>query len=177
MVWIALLFAGGFAQLLGPGGKIAICLLSPTGGGVAWLNMQTYETALIGINWDNINDKYDDFRFSVGLIMFAFDFVWYTLLGLYLDTVWPSRYGSKRPFYFICQKSTYQDACGKKYQGSKNEQGYDLPPNTNRVLSRKFSLMDTDVYEDVTEQYDQMEPAIQVGRWIVSVSFSVSEDA
>ena len=57
--------------------------------------MQTYETALIGIQWDNINDESDDFRFSIGLIMFAFDFVWYTLLGLYLDQVFPSRYGNK----------------------------------------------------------------------------------
>ena len=113
--------------------------------------------------------------------MFAFDFVWYTLLSLYLDQVWPSRYGNKRPFYFICQKSTYEDCCygsnkNKPSHGSsssKSTVGYDLPPNAGRVLSRKFSLMDTEVYEDVTEKYEDIQPAIQVATFTEDVTLTL----
>ena len=163
MIWIALLFAGGFATLLGPGGKVAVCLLSPTCGGIAWQNMQVYETALIGIDWNNMDDEYDDFKFQTGLIMFAVDFVLYTLLGLYFDQVWPSRYGSKKPFYFICLKSSYscfENDNNENEENIDNDDAKDL--KTRRILSRKFSLMDTDVYEDVSQQYDEMEPAIQI---------------
>ena len=72
----------------------------------------------------------------------------YLLLALYLDRVWPSRYGSRLPPYFICLPSFWK----------KNEN------NNNSLLARNDELtaMNTATYEDVTGKYEGVEPSIAI---------------
>ena len=47
----------------------------------------------MGVNWDNIFEEYAHFSVGHGLIMSAFDCVWLTLVGLYLEAVMPKTLG------------------------------------------------------------------------------------
>ena len=66
------------------------------------LNILTiYENAMIGIQWDNINDDISQFSFRNVLIMLFMDCIVYTLLTIYFDNVLPSRYGSKKSYFLF----------------------------------------------------------------------------
>ena len=67
---------------------------------VASMNLGEYEMNSVGINFHNINDVYNNYKFSSSLIMMAISFGVLTLLGLYLDNVLPSTYGVRKPIYF-----------------------------------------------------------------------------
>ena len=75
-----------------------------------------YESSLIGIQWDNINEVYDDFKFSTALIMMAIDIVLYLVLAIYFDNVWPSRYGQRKPLTYICSPRYWR--CTKRSENN-----------------------------------------------------------
>eukprot|EP01083_Nonionella_stella_P144520 451369_1 len=59
-----------------------------------------YENALIGVQWENVTDQTSQFSFATALIMMFIDCVLYILLTVYLDNVWPSRFGQKKSVFF-----------------------------------------------------------------------------
>ncbi|CAG9322388.1 unnamed protein product [Blepharisma stoltei] len=65
------------------------------------------EKGQAGVQFDNINQDIYNYTYSTALIMIALDTVIFFFLALYFEQVWPSEWGTKRPWYFIFQKDTW----------------------------------------------------------------------
>ena len=80
--------------------KIFASLLLPTAFSFGADILADFELAEIGISTDNWAQ--DDFSFLTSLGMMAFDTLLYSVLGLYLERVLPSRYGAREhPLFFL----------------------------------------------------------------------------
>eukprot|EP01083_Nonionella_stella_P020203 56003_1 len=81
--------------------KNAVCWSGPSAFALALLQFSEYEEYQIGAHWSNINElnELTHFRLSTAYIYMFLDFIIYTLLMFYLDRVWPTKYGVRRPFY------------------------------------------------------------------------------
>eukprot|EP01084_Bolivina_argentea_P269161 457382_1 len=102
IVFIVLMFGRTFAESLSESGKNALCLLGPCCFSLSTSPLEQYESALLGLQWDNIYDTYDNFKFNTALVMLFIDSILYIILTLYFDRVWPSRYGQRlHPLFFI----------------------------------------------------------------------------
>lgn len=91
-----------------------LCSLSPT---VAMLQtvavMTTFEASQVGSNSSNIFSEHNNFTVGHGLMMMAFDFVWISTLGLYLEQVMPKTFGSSKSVCFFASRN-YWSCCRKK---------------------------------------------------------------
>ena len=130
--------------------KNALCLLGPSCYSLSLTNLAQYESSLIGLQWSNINDEYQDFAFSTCIGMLLFDSVLYILLTLYLDKVFPSRFGQRESPFFICLPRFW---CPRKHN-----------METENKLSRGFTLEETDGFEDLGSKYGNQSPAISIRR-------------
>ena len=87
--------------------------LSPT---VAMIQSVTvlgrFETSQVGSSIDNIWAEYNNMTLGHGLMMQAFDCIWLTLLGLYLEQVLPKTYGVRRHPCFMFMPTWW--GCCKK---------------------------------------------------------------
>ena len=146
-IWIITLLLGGFGSLMTESGKGWFCLIAPACINMSLNNLSVYESSLLGLQWDNIDESYDDFRFSTAMIMFWVDYILYVILALYCDRTIPSRYGSRLPFYFICMSSFWK----------KKE------VDTSRVeIAKQFTEMDLETYEDTKDKYANSQPSIAI---------------
>eukprot|EP01084_Bolivina_argentea_P142149 249724_1 len=169
IVYFAVLIGGQFAGTLNESQKGALCLLGPTCFVAAIPTIQQYESFSVGVNWDNINDTYNEFKFSTCLIMMAVDVFIYLALTLYLDQVWPSRYGQKQRPWFCFMPSYWSKCfgCG----GAKESELY-----KNAMKRRMSSVIDTETYEAVKE--DKGEPMIALRELTKTFSaFGVTESS
>ena len=142
-------------------GKIWFCLLSPACLTISMQNLIEYEGNLIGVQWYNANEIYDDFSFSTGVIMLWVDYLLYMVLALYFDHVWPSRYGSQFVPWF-CLLPSY-------WKGKDINANDDL--TTDLTLSQikydnkneeNANIFDTETFENVKDQYNNVEPSIKI---------------
>eukprot|EP01084_Bolivina_argentea_P083041 150350_1 len=85
--------------------KTWLCLSGPACFAISTNNFGKYEEGLIGLTWTNIDEPYQYFKFSTGLIMMFVDCILYIILAMYLDKIIPSKYGQHLPPYFIFQPS------------------------------------------------------------------------
>jgi hypothetical protein len=46
-----------------------------------------YESVEVGINWNNFNQPYNNYRFSMGCLFLLIDFFFYGILAIYLENV------------------------------------------------------------------------------------------
>ena len=70
-----------------------------------------YESAGIGVNFDNIWQEYENVSVAHGFIMLAIDFFLLTILGLYLDNTMPRKIGKRKSICFCILPSYW---CGLK---------------------------------------------------------------
>ena len=164
--WLAALFAGSFAYCYTESGKTWFCLLSPACMNISITNLTQYEPSLIGLQFDNIFDEYSNFRFETSIIMFYVDYVLYLILAMYFDRAWPSRYGSKLPFYFFVSPKFWRGCCGKNESRVGGAGGGRLlnagSVHQYDLIDRRFSLMDTNVYEPVSDRYKDKQPFVAI---------------
>ena len=59
--WLATLFSGLFAYSYTESGKTRFCLLSPVCMTISITSLAQYESSLIGLQFDNIFDEYQNF--------------------------------------------------------------------------------------------------------------------
>jgi ATP-binding cassette, subfamily A (ABC1), member 3 len=88
---------------------------------LAGINILGFESSGIGLNWDNSNDSYKNYKFGTCLWMNVVFFVVTLSLGLYLENVLPSAVGVRRPFYYPFTKSFWFEA--KAVEHEHNEEG------------------------------------------------------
>ena len=126
---LASLFAGNLTE----SERTALCLIGPSCFSLSADFLAQYESNLIGVQWDNINETYENFKFNTCLTMLFVDTLIYVLLTLYFDRVWPSRFGQRlHPLFFVnksfwCPNKDKEDsksplAAGLLRQGSKYEE-------------------------------------------------------
>ena len=152
VLWMVSLLSGNFYRLMDEDGRGWFCLLSPACINVSLNNLSLFEQALLGIQWDNVSDTVSDFKFSTAIIMFYVDYVIYVLLALYLDRVFPSRYGSKLPYYFCCVPSFW----GFNSNINAND------TSTDDTRNDAEALLTNPTYEDMSDKYSSIQPSIQI---------------
>ena len=91
--------------------------------------LTTYESALIGVQFDNIGDIVDEFSFNIVLRAMFLDTILFILLGLYFDRVWPSRFGQRLKPWFCCLPSFW--GCNSKDSSTINSNLNPLGPRDN----------------------------------------------
>ncbi|KAF0717928.1 Aste57867_2007 [Aphanomyces stellatus] len=104
-VFFIMYFISSAVSSAAEGGKMAVSILSPCAFAFCIQTLANVEGVSTGITAANANSLYGNFRFQGGLGMLIFDFVLYTLLGLYLQQVLPQEYGTPRKWYFPFQPS------------------------------------------------------------------------
>eukprot|EP00486_Rosalina_sp_Unknown_P000997 CAMPEP_0201566782 /NCGR_PEP_ID=MMETSP0190_2-20130828/6860_1 /ASSEMBLY_ACC=CAM_ASM_000263 /TAXON_ID=37353 /ORGANISM="Rosalina sp." /LENGTH=1780 /DNA_ID=CAMNT_0047985985 /DNA_START=1581 /DNA_END=6920 /DNA_ORIENTATION=- len=153
-MFIIALYGGFFSVILDDTQKVVLCLLGPSCFSTSLTNLGQYEQSLIGLQWDNIDDTYAGFKFSTTLYMLAFDSVLYILLTLYMDKVFPSRYGQRESPFFLCLPSFW---CPKKHSMKSLEVMGDAAQ-----LNRQLSMDEQDGFEQLGNKYENQEPAISI---------------
>ena len=64
-----------------------------------------------GVHYSSLRDLHGNYSFFLYFIMLCADIGYMGLLSMYLDAVWPTEWGVKRPWYFL---ATQQFWCGSK---------------------------------------------------------------
>ncbi|ETO27513.1 ATP-binding cassette sub-family A member 3 [Reticulomyxa filosa] len=134
--------------------KNGLCLLSPACLTISVSLLTEFESGAVGINWLTVSEEYDKFRFGTSIWMFCIDTCLYIVLTLYLDRVWPSRYGQRLPWYFLFTKQFWCDL-----RSSTVHTTQDVATSS---LERISSLADKNGYEKVKEVDVTTRPMIQV---------------
>lgn len=102
-------------------------------------NIVFYEKSSQGLNSDTINNSYDNYKYSTAYWMISIDIMIFTLLALYFEQVWPSEWGSKRPWYFLFQKSFW---FGKTSQVENFEENFEKGPDEEEIIgTEKYKTM------------------------------------
>ena len=72
-----------------------------------------FETAGVGLTWENIGLEVAGYRYDYGLLMMIVSMVFFLLLGLYLEVVMPKTYGETLPPFFCftccCKKADHAE--------------------------------------------------------------------
>ena len=76
--------------------------------------LTSYESAQIGVTFDNIWAEYENVSVAHGLLMMVLDFFILTFVGLYLDNTLPRTIGNRRSICFCIMPSYW---CGSKKSG------------------------------------------------------------
>lgn len=63
------------------------------------------ETAQTGVQNSNLDFTIENYNFETYIGMMIADIIYFALLAVYLDIVWPGEWGVKRPWYFFITKS------------------------------------------------------------------------
>jgi ATP-binding cassette, subfamily A (ABC1), member 3 len=55
-----------------------------------------FETSSIGLTFSNVSRNFENFNFSIGLIMLFVDTVLWFAVGVYLEAILPKEFGQRR---------------------------------------------------------------------------------
>ena len=108
-----------------------------------------FETSQVGSSIDNIWAEYNNMTLGHGLMMQAFDCIWLTLLGLYLEQVLPKTYGVRRHPCFMFMP-TWWGCCKKPNSRQIVQQttGIELTETLGRNSSTKTGGASSDLMEE-----------------------------
>ena len=157
VLWIVLLVSGYFAVNFNQASKTLFCFLSPACLNMSIQTLVQYEGNILGVQWDNIHDVYEDFSFGTAIIMFYVDYVVYMVLALYLDNVWPSRYGSHKVPWFCLMPSFWRP------NRMTDELEQELQASTADMNEDKYK---GESFEDINGKYKNAQPAISIRKLV-----------
>lgn len=88
---------------LAPEWKKNLASLSPhTAVSQALDNILLFEAEQVGMNFSNASNSYYNYRVSTCFYMLFLNLCLFTILGLYLDQVFPNEFGKKKhPLFFL----------------------------------------------------------------------------
>lgn len=87
-----------------------------------------------GLNFDNLTIDYQGYSFRNGLLIMAFNVLFWGLLGLYLDQVLGSQFGVAKPLCFCCQ-SKKKSKVPEEQQAFLQDEGEAEDPNRFEPIS------------------------------------------
>lgn len=97
----------------------AACLHPATAFTYGTLAFTEYEDANVGVNfytWNKTQDK-SDWTFQDCLNMMLIDALWMAILTWYFNKVWPSEFGTQKPWYFICLPAYWKSCFDSLFLG------------------------------------------------------------
>ena len=102
------------------GSKMLGCLCAPTCAGFGTYIMGTRQNYGQGVTFSNWSENVvgDSFTFQDVVSMMFFDFVLYMVIALYVEAVFPGKYGIPEKFYYFLTPSYW---CGNRSTGSQTE--------------------------------------------------------
>ncbi|OQR89489.1 ATP-binding Cassette (ABC) Superfamily, partial [Thraustotheca clavata] len=112
--FLSYLITSGFTATTAESTKNGFCIFSPVAMAFGVQTMANAEASSLGITFGNVNDPYQNFRFSTSLYFMVFDIVLYTVLGLYFERVVPKDYGITEKWYFLFSPSYWSRKRSKK---------------------------------------------------------------
>jgi hypothetical protein len=92
-----------------------------------------------GINSWNLWRMFNSFCPGGGYIMFVVGGVFFLLLGLYFEAVFPTEYGTQKHPCFICMPSSYR-CCRKQRQQEESEYRDELLHNNDDLEHRNLAI-------------------------------------
>lgn len=112
LVWFLLYFPYAISsehyEDLSHSRKISMCLASNSALSLAFRIIFNYEGQGTGIQWHNVftsPSQGDTLTLGHTMLMLLFDSVFYLLIALYVEAVFPGEYGVPKPWYFLFTKS------------------------------------------------------------------------
>jgi len=97
----------------------AACLHPATAFTYGTLAFTEYEDANVGVNfytWNKTQNK-SDWTFQDCLNMMLIDALWMAILTWYFNKVWPSEFGTQKPWYFICLPAYWKSCFDSLFLG------------------------------------------------------------
>ena len=85
--------------------KTGASLLPTVALDLATTYLTVVETGQAGVQTSNIGEINGNYNFSTYLGIICVDIVYMALLAVYLDLVWPTEWGVKRPWYFLVTRN------------------------------------------------------------------------
>lgn len=104
-----------------PSIKSAASLCSPVAFGLALDIIATLESNGVGVTWANVGSTVNNYSFGTALLFLALDTVLYTILGWYLNLVFPQEFGIPLPWYFFIESSYWFPHSSSSSSRSTNE--------------------------------------------------------
>ncbi|CAG9334832.1 unnamed protein product [Blepharisma stoltei] len=80
------------------------------------------ENGQVGVQNDNTDSVVNNYTFGTCIIFLAIDTGIFTILALYLDQVWPTEWGVKRPWYFLFTKSFWVTSSKNAHEDLFNDE-------------------------------------------------------
>jgi ATP-binding cassette subfamily A (ABC1) protein 3 len=120
-------------------------LLAPIAFSLGADNLLSFEAAFIGVQNSNISQVVDNYTFGSSIAFLLFDFLLYALLAWYIDAIYPSQWGSHKPFYFLCTPSYWKEtfsSCTKRAKKSNLNASIHLAP-VNEGETLQSPLLDS----------------------------------
>lgn len=96
--------------------KVLSSIAPPIGLSLVSTNLGAFEGSATGTQFSNWNSDYQNYRITAFIAMMLFDFVFFFLLGWYLENVIPHEWGVKRSACF-CFTRKYWCASRKRSNG------------------------------------------------------------
>ena len=87
---------------------------------LAGINLLEFEESGVGLQFDNMNELFKNYRFATCLWMNVISFFVFSLGGLYLENVLPSAVGVRKPLWFPFTKKFW---CGSSKVNQEHHEG------------------------------------------------------
>jgi hypothetical protein len=120
--------------------KLLASLLPQVACGQTAVVFAQYEGTGAGINWSSAGVVYDNYSFDSGLWMMALALIVWTIAGLYLDAVLPSKYGKRKSPCFCLLPRSYKCCRGDRRRRVRQNAGDDVLPETDAGRDDHFEM-------------------------------------
>ena len=140
---------------IGEGVKNLTSLLPSVSIQLAGNNLLFFEGSGTGLNWNNINETYKNYKFGTALWSNVISFFIFTILGLYLENVLPTAAGIRKPFWFPFTKSFWFGSTHRNQdiEGEGNKIGH----SSDEAGIEDNIQIDLTNFEEIPEQLKRKE--------------------
>ena len=162
VVYFALIGIAGVMTVMNRTQKYFFCLLAAPCFIDSINVVVQYESALSGVQWDNLHETVSQSSMEMALIMLFVDVILYSFLTWYLSNVWPSRFGQRKSPIFCLYKSFWKSSKTELHEYGKIQEREDDDNGHNEDTNRKLGQIKN--YEDVSnnDNLKNKEPIIKV---------------
>jgi hypothetical protein len=69
-------------------------------------SLAEFESVGIPLQGDRLNEVFKNYVFLNGIKILVLDFVVYTIVGIYIDNIFPRKTGMQKPWSYVCDMIT-----------------------------------------------------------------------
>ena len=120
--------------------KILASILPQVASGQTAVVFAEYEGTGVGIDWSTAGVVYQNYSFDTGLWMMCVSLVAFTMLGLYLDAVLPSKFGKRKSPIFCLLPRSYKCCRRERRRAQVQQTGDDVLPDSSEGQDDAFEM-------------------------------------